>query len=134
MEELRRENDVLKTDITQLRTDNATMKNETKQLRTDNATIKDENELLKIENDIIKAENVQLKARHINTSRSLHPPRAPVPPKVIEHKLKVRDHISSSHNCPCFIMNHIQGSKKLQKLGGGKYIKLQEHVCMCGEN
>ena len=87
LEELRRENDVLKTDNTQLRTDNATMKNETKQLRTDNATIKDENERLKIENDIIKAENVQLKACHVNTSRSLHPP--PVPPKAIEHKLKV---------------------------------------------
>ena len=70
LEELRRENNVLKTDITQLRTDNATMK--------------DENERLKTENNIIKA---QLKARHVDTSGSQHP--SAVPPKAIEHKLKV---------------------------------------------
>ena len=66
LEELRRENDVLKTEVTQLRTDNATMKDEIGQLKT---------------------ENVQLKARHVDTSRSLHP--LPVPPKEIKHKLKV---------------------------------------------
>ena len=80
LEELRRENDVLKTEVTQLRTDNATMKDENKQLRTNNATMKDEIGQL-------KTENVQLKARHVDTSRSLHP--LPVPPKEIKHKLKV---------------------------------------------
>ena len=87
LEELRRENDVLKTEISQLRTSNATMKDENKQLRTDNATMKDENKQLETENDMIKAENVQLKAHHVDTSRSLRPPL--VPPKAIEHKLKV---------------------------------------------
>ena len=70
LEELRRENNGLKTDISQLRTSNATMKDENKQLKT--------------ENDMIKAENIQ---RYVDTSRSQRPP--PVPPKVIEHKLKV---------------------------------------------
>ena len=87
LEELERENDVLKTDNTQLRTDNATMKDENKQLRTDNATMKDEIGQLKTENDMIKAENVQLKARHVDTSRSPRPP--PIPSKPIQHNLKV---------------------------------------------
>ena len=88
LEKLRRENDVLKTDNTYLRTDNATMKSEIGQLRTNNATMKDEIGHLKTKNDMIKAENVQLKACHIDTSKSLHPP--PVPPrKAIKRKLKV---------------------------------------------
>ena len=67
LEEMRRENDALKTDNTQLRTNNDAMKDENKQLKT--------------EVDMIKAENVQLKidlrARHVDTSRSLHPPPVP---------------------------------------------------------
>ena len=108
LDDLRRENNVLKTD-------NATVKDKNKQLTTlldkmavnnenqiqqinsqssEIAKIKDEIERLKTENDIIKAksdmikaENVELKARHLDTSKSQHP--RPVSPKAIEHKLKV---------------------------------------------
>ena len=73
LEELRREIDALKIDNTQLRTNNAIMKDEIGRLKT--------------ENDMIKAEIVQLKTCHVDTSRSLHAP--PLPPKAIEHKLKV---------------------------------------------
>ena len=68
-EQLRRENDVLKTDNTQLRTNNDAMKDENKQLRTENDTIKAENVQLKIGND--------LKAHRVDTSQSLHPPPVP---------------------------------------------------------
>ena len=117
LDESRRENDVLKTD-------NATVKDENKQLTTlldkiavnnenqiqqinsqssEIAKIKDKIEQLKTENDLIKAENVQLKMRHVDTSKSQHPP--PVSPKAIEHKVKVstsvvRDHTSSLRNNP----------------------------------
>ena len=71
-EQLKRENDVLKTDVTQLRTNNDAMKDEIGQLKT--------------ENDIIKAKNVQLnieiddlRAHHVDTSRSLHPPSVHIP-------------------------------------------------------
>ena len=69
-EQLRRENDVLKTDNTQLRTNNDAIKDEIGQLRTENDMIKAENVQLKIEND-------DLKARHVDTSQSLHPPPVP---------------------------------------------------------
>ena len=70
LEEMRREIDVLKTDVTQLRTNNNAMKDEIEQLRTKNDMIKAENTQLKIEND-------DLRARHVDTSRSLHPPPVP---------------------------------------------------------
>ena len=83
-EQLRRENDVLKTDVTPLRTNNDAMKDENKQLRTENDAMKDDIGQLRTEVDMIKAENVQLKieiddlqARHVDTSRSLHPPPVP---------------------------------------------------------
>ena len=66
---MRRENDVLKTDNTQLRINNDAMKDENKQLKTENDMIKAENVQLKIENDS--------RARHVDTSRSLHPPPVP---------------------------------------------------------
>ena len=56
-------------------------------MSSENATMKDEIGLLKAENDVIKAEIVQLKAHHVDTSRSQHPIH--VPPKAIEHTLKV---------------------------------------------
>ena len=80
--QLRREIDILKTDVTQLRTNNDAMKGENMQLTTlldkmavnndnqiqqinsqstENATMKEENKQLKTENDMIKAKNVQLK-------------------------------------------------------------------------
>ena len=65
-EQLRRENDVLKTDNTQLRTNNDAIKDEIGQLRTEVDMIKAENVQLKIGNDF--------KARHVDTSQSLHPP------------------------------------------------------------
>ena len=68
-EQLRREIDVLKTDVTQLRTNNDAIKDEIGQLRTENDMIKAENVQLKIGND--------LKARHVDTSQSLHPPPVP---------------------------------------------------------
>ena len=77
-EQLRRENDVLKTDSTQLRTNNDAMKDENKQLKTEVDMIKAENVQLKIEND-------DLRARHVDTSRSLHP--SPIPPR--RQQLKV---------------------------------------------
>ena len=89
LEELKRENDVLKTDNATMKDENkqlttaldkmvvnnkdqvqqinsqwsseiAIMKNENKQLRTNNATMMDEIVKLKTESDIIKAENVQV--------------------------------------------------------------------------
>ena len=84
-EQLRRENDVLKTDVTQLRTNNDAMKGENKQLTTvlekfdvnnDNqirqinsqsseiATMKDESKQLKTENDAMKNEIGQLKTEY----------------------------------------------------------------------
>ena len=66
IEQLRKEVNVLKTDNTQLRTNNDAMK--------------DENRQLKAEIDMMKAEIIQLteiedlKAQHVDTSRSLHPP------------------------------------------------------------
>ena len=48
-----------------------------------NEQLRRENDVLKTENDMIKAENVQLKigndlkARHVDTSQSLHPPPVP---------------------------------------------------------
>ena len=85
--QLRTSNATMKDENKQLRTDNAIIKDENKQLRTDNATMKDEIKQLKTENDMIKDENLQLKARHVDTSRSLHPP--PVSSQAIEHNLKV---------------------------------------------
>ena len=77
-EQLRRENDILKSDVTQLRTNNDVMKDENKQLKTENDMIKAKNVQLKIEND-------DLRARHVDTSRSLHP--LPVPQR--RQQLKV---------------------------------------------
>ena len=89
-EQLRREIDVLKTDVTELRTNIDAMKDENKQLTTllDKMAVNNENQIQQInpqssENATMKDENVQLnidlKACHVDTSRSLHPP--PVPPR-----------------------------------------------------
>ena len=59
-EQLRREVDVLKTDITQLRTDNDAMKNEDKQLKANSDKERDEIGELKAEIKIIKDESKQL--------------------------------------------------------------------------
>ena len=75
---LRREVDVLKTDVTQLRTNNDAMKDENKQLKT-------EVDMMKAEIVQLKIENNDLRARHVDTSRSLHPP--PVPQR--RNQLKV---------------------------------------------
>ena len=53
-EQLRKENDVLKTDITQLRTSNDAMKDEIGQLKIKIDIMKAENNQLKIENDDMK--------------------------------------------------------------------------------
>ena len=88
-EQLRRENDVLKTDNTKLRTDNDAMKNENKQLKASNDKQRDQNRQLRTEVDMIKAENMQLKIendafrRHTDTSKKLQPLlRATQQPKV----------------------------------------------------
>ena len=60
LEEMRRENDALKTDITQLRTDNDAMKNENEQLKAKIDKHRDEIGELKAENLIIKDESKQL--------------------------------------------------------------------------
>ena len=77
-EQVRRENDILKTDNIQLRTKNDAMKDENKQLKVEISQ-------LKSEVDIIKAENIVLKACVVDASQSLHP--SPVPQK--RHTLKV---------------------------------------------
>ena len=59
-EQLRRENDDLKTDNTQLRTDNDAMNNEIKQLKANNDKQRDEIGELKAENLITKDESKQL--------------------------------------------------------------------------
>ena len=81
---MRRENDVLKTDVTQLRTNLDNHIQKINLQSSEIATIKDENKQLKTKVDTIKAENVQLKienddlrACHVDTSRLLHPPPVP---------------------------------------------------------
>ena len=59
-EQLRRENDALKSDITQLRTDNDAIKNENKQLKANNDEQRDEIGGLKADNMITKDESKQL--------------------------------------------------------------------------
>ena len=53
-EQLRRENDVLKTDITQLRKNDGAMKDEIKQLKVNNDKQRDEIGQLKVENQQLK--------------------------------------------------------------------------------
>ena len=108
-EQLRKENDVLKTDNTQLRTDNDAMKNEMVYLKSNNEKQKDENEQLTTlldkmavnsriqiqqinsqSSEIVQlnAENIQLKTenddlrRHTGTSKLQSLPRERQQPKV----------------------------------------------------
>ena len=89
-EQLRRENDVLKTDNTRLRKNDDAMKDEIKQLKTNNDKQRDQNKQLRTEIDVMKAENIQLKIenddlrRHTGTSKLQPLPRARQQPKVSE--------------------------------------------------
>ena len=87
-EQLRRENDVLKTDISQLRKNDGAMKDEVKQLKVNNDKQRKQVKQLRTEVDMIKAENIQLKIenddfrRHTGTSKLRLLPRARQQPKV----------------------------------------------------
>ena len=118
-EELRRENDALKIDVTQLWTDNTTMKDENMQLTilldkmaannenqiqqinfmsSENATVKNENKQLRTDNaamkdkiEQLKNENHKIKAENVQLkAHHVDTSRSPPdPPKAIKHKLKV---------------------------------------------
>ena len=158
LEELKRENYVLKTDNATMKDENkqlttaldkmavnnkdqvqqinsqnseiAIMKNENKQLRTNNATMMDEIVKLKTESDIIKAENVELKASLVDISRSLHPP-----PVAIQHKLQVSRWLGITQTLNITIhklIMYIYGCKKPLKIGGATILSV--HICTYGGN
>ena len=87
-EQLKGENDFLKTDITQLRTNIDAMKDEIGQLKVNNDKQRDQVTQLQTEVDMMKAENIQLKIenddlrRNTGTSMLLSCPIARQQPKV----------------------------------------------------
>ena len=74
--QLRKENDVLKTNVIQLRTNSDAMKDENEQLKIEVNMMKAKVVKLITENDELKIENDEFKAR-LDTSESLHPPLVP---------------------------------------------------------
>ena len=84
-EQLKGENDFLKTDITQLRTNIDAMKDEIGQLKVNNDKQRDQVTQLQTEVDMMKVENIQLKIdlrSHTGTSKLQPLPRTRPQPKV----------------------------------------------------
>ena len=87
-EQLRREIDVLKTDVTQLRTNNDAMKDENKQLTTllDKMAVNNENQIQQMNSQSSEIATMKDENKHLKTEI-----------QQLKVSLWVRDHMSSSH-------------------------------------